>query len=271
MYEQSLLDPLPDMLEGAAGADSAGATNASASGSSGEQAVAGGAGRVLGGGTGGALDDETTSAGSSGDTGEGGGSGGAQGGTGGSAASGGIAGANGGVGGASAGSPGVAGSVGNAGTAGAGGSAGAPATPLCTAYPLTARATWIPSASSQSTTPKNPPSALTDGLSARWSSGKPQSGDEWLQVDFGAVVSLRGINLQQGPDTNDFPRSYAVIISDTAKDLTGTVRASGLGTTGASTNITLPKPFSGRYLLVKQTGSSLSWWSVAEVEVSCAD
>jgi hypothetical protein len=38
-----------------------------------------------------------------------------------------------------------------------------------------------------------------------------------------------------------------------------------------TTTIVLPGTFAGRYLLVKQLGSSLSWWSVEEIEVSCFD
>lgn len=107
---------------------------------------------------------------------------------------------------------------------------------------------------------------------ARWATGKAQSGDEWLQIDFGATVNLRSVNLQQGTTySNDYPRSYAVVVSNTDKDLNGTVRASGVGTSGVTTTITMSKFYSGRYLLIKQLGSSLSWWSVVEIEVSCSD
>jgi hypothetical protein len=79
--------------------------------------------------------------------------------------------------------------------------------------------------------------------------------------------------LQQGlgADANDYPRSYAAIVSNSTKDLTAAVRATGVGTNAASTTITLPTVFSGRYLLIKQLSTSLSWWSVEEVEVSCFD
>jgi len=51
----------------------------------------------------------------------------------------------------------------------------------------------------------------------------------------------------------------------------GTVRASGTGTSGVTTTITLTAITPGRYLLIKQLGSSLSWWSVAELEMNCSD
>jgi hypothetical protein len=113
---------------------------------------------------------------------------------------------------------------------------------------------------------------MLDGKTTRWTSGKAQTGDEWIQIDFGKSVSVTNVNLQQGNvDTNDYPRGYAVIVSDTSKDSNATPRASGMGKTGASTAIALSKIATGRYLLVKQTGSSLSWWSMNEIEVSCSD
>lgn len=98
-----------------------------------------------------------------------------------------------------------------------GGSAGAPSVLSCADHPFSVKTSWLATASHQSTTPRNLPSALVDGTNARWSSGKAQSGDEWIQIDFGSTVSLRSINLQQGSDTNDYPRSYAVIISEHQK------------------------------------------------------
>ena len=60
------------------------------------------------------------------------------------------------------------------------------------------------------------PANLLDGKITRWSTGKAQSGDEWLQLDFGATVTINHVNLQQGDDTNDYPRTYSVIVSNTA-------------------------------------------------------
>ena len=154
-----------------------------------------------------------------------------------------------------------------AGGAGAGGAVGGP---LCSDHAITATATWVPSVSSHS--PGTAASNLTDNSISRWTSGKPQAGDEWLQIDFGAVVNIRRINLQQGSDSaNDYPRSYAVYMSNTALDATGTARGTGSGTSGVTTTIQLSSIASGRYLYLKQLGTSLSWWSVEELEVTCSD
>ena len=106
----------------------------------------------------------------------------------------------------------------------------------------------------------------------RWTTGKPQSGDESLQVDFGETVALSQINLQQAEaNANDYPRSFAVIVSDVDQNLNATPNVSGMGKSGISSTILLPAIASGRYLLIKQLGTSLSWWSAVELEVSCVD
>jgi hypothetical protein len=177
---------------------------------------------------------------------------------------GGVSGSAGATGSAGKAGGGAAGSSGNAGT---GGMAGGP---LCSDHPLSLRTTWVATASDFAS-PSGIPANLLDNKTTRWTTGKPQAGDEWLQIDFGVTVTLNSVNLQQGSDTNDYPRMYSAIVSDTPNDLSGTVRASGSGLPGVSTPILLPALASGRYLLIKQSGSSLSWWSANEIEVSCAD
>jgi hypothetical protein len=152
---------------------------------------------------------------------------------------------------------------------GTGGVGGTPDGPICSEHAITAKSTWVASASSHQN--GSPASNLTDNTSARWSTGKPQSGDEWLQIDFGQTVYVRRVNLQQGADANDYPRMYTLSVSDVDNNLTGSALASGVGSSGVTTTIELPKPFAGRYLLIKQLGSSLSWWSVEEIEVVCFD
>jgi hypothetical protein len=181
-------------------------------------------------------------------------------------------GAGAGVGGASAGGTATGGASGGAAEVSDAGAtnAGAPDRARCADHPLSAESEWILTASPDYRT--NPPSALTDHSVARWSTGKPQTGTEWLQIDFGQTVNLRRINLQQGTaNSNDYPRQYAVLVSDTADNLRGTACKSGFGMSGVSTTIVLPEVTSGRYLLIKQTDSSLSWWSAEEIEVSCFD
>lgn len=163
---------------------------------------------------------------------------------------------------------GGAGSGGLAGSGGSGGSSGGgPVDPACTDHPLSAGATWLPSASASSI--NDPPAHMVDGnLNARWSTGKEQAGDEWIQIDFGMTVALSSVTLAAGADTNDFPRAYALRVSATALDFAAPILASGGGKVGDNT-ITLAKVATGRYLTIKQTATSLSWWSISELTVTC--
>jgi hypothetical protein len=163
------------------------------------------------------------------------------------------------------------GNGGSGGGGSGGGSGGKPTTgPGCSDHPLTARGSWILSASHEGT--NGAPENLIDEQTTRFTTGKPQSGDEWLQVDFGQVVVLSQINLQQAEaSANDYPRGYAVTVSNTDVNRDGVPNLTGVGKSGVSTTILLPAFAEGRYLLIEQTGSSLSWWSAVELEVSCVD
>lgn len=234
-----------------------GSDDAGASGAGGEAAGNGGVAAGGKGGTGGAGG---TSAG--GNTGGRGGAGGAGGkGAGGTDANGG-----GGAGGSQGGT--------SAGSGGAGGSGGAATAPRCSDHPLTARSSWVPSASHDNSG-TSPATNLIDNATSRWTTGKAQSGGEWLLIDFGQLVNLSYVNLQQSDQfSNDYPRQFAVRVSETASDPsspTTPVLVSGSGTSGVASVFSLPAVTTGRFLLIKQLGSSLSWWSAVEIEVSCVD
>jgi hypothetical protein len=177
------------------------------------------------------------------------------------------------------GKAGAGGTSGSAGKGGSGGTGGGSAV-SCNTNPLSARGTWVVTASSsslgngmESDGLYNPTSHMLDGsLTERWSSGKQQSGDEWIQIDFGKVVTLSDVTLQQGNDTGDFPVAYAARVSNSSGDFNATVRATGAGAAGAEVAIMLASPATGRYLTIRQTGASaLSWWTIAEIQVSCSD
>jgi hypothetical protein len=202
------------------------------------------------------------------------GMGGSSAGGGGKAGAGGAAG-TGGMGG-TAGAGGTAGSAGKGGNGGTGGSSAV----TCSSNPLSARGTWVATASHsslgngmESDALYNPASHMLDGaLAERWSTGKQQSGDEWIQIDFGKVVTLSDITLQQGNDPGDFPIAYAVRVSNNSGDFNATVRANGAGANGAQVVIALAAPATGRYLTIRQTGAStFEWWSIGELQVACSD
>lgn len=184
--------------------------------------------------------------------------------------------ANGGSGGNVAG--GSAGS--SAGSGGSGGTAGSASVVACADHPLPLKTTWVATASSSSIGDGteadglyNPPAHMLDGsYTERWSSGKAQLGDEWIQIDFGVVVTLTDITLNPGNDAGDYPRTYAVRVSNKDQDFAAAVKASGDGMPG-TTFIHFAKPVTGRYVTVRQTAMPMPapWWTIAELLASCTD
>lgn len=175
---------------------------------------------------------------------------------------------------------GAGGKGGSAGTGGNGGTGGTAPVAQCSDHPLPAKTTWVATASSESIGNGmesdglyNPATHMTDGSYAeRWSSGKTQSGDEWIQIDFGVTVNLTGFTLNVNNDTGDFPNHYVVRMSNKSQDFAATTRASGDGMPG-NTVITFPMA-TGRYLTVRQTGANTvttAWWTIAEVFATCLD
>lgn len=235
-------------LPSAAGGGVAGAV-AGGAGVSGLAGQAGNAGAMGGGGMAGG------SAGASGAAGSGGASG-----SGGVAGSGGAAG-NGGAGGAGSGGKG------GGGNGGAGGSGAV----TCTTNPITAKTKWTVTASS-SDAPAPPSQACDNMVATRWTTGKEQTGVEWLALDFGAVVKLSKLTLVLGSSTNDYPRKYATRFAATPPTSSSPVLVSGMGAASTDTVMQFPAGATGRYVLINQSGSAPAlWWSVAEIQAECAD
>jgi hypothetical protein len=255
-----------------------------AASSAGASATGGASGNPshLGGSTGSAGKSD-----SAGTTSEGGKSGTASGGTmpaadGGVGNDGGEPASSGGGGSSSGGAAGKGGSGGgSSGSGGNGGSGGMPAGAKCADHPITLKTTWVPTASRfsngdgmETDTLYNPPKHMTDGsFTERWSSGTKQVGDEWIEVDFGALVNLTTVTLNVNTDTGDYPRMYEMRFSSTkAQDFAAAIRTSGAGAPGNSV-FTFPQPITGRYLLISQTGmaENTAWWTIAELLVTCTD
>jgi hypothetical protein len=242
-----------------------GGDDAGAPGAGGEAAGSGGVDAGGKGGTGGIAGNASGGGGAAGNASGGGGAGGVSG-AGGKGAGGTDGNGGGGAGGAQGGT--------SAGTSGAAGSGGGATTLRCADHPLTARGSWVVTASHDNSG-TSPSANLIDNATSRWTTGKAQSGGEWLLVDFGQLVNLSYVNLQQSEQfSNDYPRQFAVRVSETAPDPnapTSPVLVSGSGTSGVASVFSLPAVTTGRFLLIKQLGTSLSWWSAVEIEVSCVD
>jgi hypothetical protein len=125
------------------------------------------------------------------------------------------------------------------------------------------RAGWVASASA--TEPGGSPANALDGnLATRWSTGAPQAAGQWFQVDLGAARTFQKIVLDASNSPNDYPRGYAVYVSDNGTDWSSlSAVATGSGG-GAVTTITLRAAVTKRYVRVVQTGSAPNWWSIDE-------
>lgn len=172
--------------------------------------------------------------------------------------------ASGGAGGANAGAGGKA-SGGAGGTAGAGGGGNA----MCAGTTIPAKGTWTATASA-SDPAYLPPKVLDGDNGTRWATGTKQVGGEWLQIDFGAVVTLNEITLHT--NNGDYFRHYQVRISNTSQDFAAPILKEADGVTGTIV-IPLAPAKAGQFLTIRQTGmvaaGETAWWSLHEVNVAC--
>ena len=135
--------------------------------------------------------------------------------------------------------------------------------------PLTAKSSWVASAFRSSTEHTNePPELGIDGNEGtRYSSGEAMRPWDWYRIDFGERVAVTSIEIKHSPD--DHARGYEVVISDAPPghdvppDLAGENSEQNL--------IVETSAHAGRYLHIRQTGTSSNWWSILEVEVSCQE
>ena len=103
--------------------------------------------------------------------------------------------------------------------------------------------------------------AVDDDATTRWSTGTGQAAGQYLQVDLRSAQPVQRFVLDTGASTGDYPRSYQVSTSTDGTHWTSA--GSGTGT-GQITSIPLDSS-PVRYVKVTLTGSSGSWWSVADV------
>jgi F5/8 type C domain len=191
--------------------------------------------------------------------------------TGGTASAAGSGGAGGtasaGAGGKASGGAGGKASGGTGGTASAGAGGGGNA--MCAGTTIPAKTTWKGTASMSDAA--YPPAKVFDGDNGtRWSTGTKQVGGEWLQIDFGAVVTLNEVTLFTNND--DYFRHYELRLSSTSQDFAAPVLKSADGVTGAIV-VPLAPAKAGQYLTIRQTGADatgdIAWWSLHEVSVAC--
>jgi len=170
------------------------------------------------------------------------------------------------------------GKAGSGGMSGSGGTGGGATVVKCADHPLPLKAMWTATASSFSKGDGteadglyNPPAHMLDGsYTERWSTGQAQGGNEWIQLNLGAVSTITDLTLNPGNDAGDYPRSYAVRVSNKDQDFAAPVKVSGAGMPG-TTFVHFSTPVVGQFITVRQTGIEGPWWTVAEALVGCTD
>ncbi|MGI5239733.1 glycoside hydrolase family 3 C-terminal domain-containing protein [Dactylosporangium sp. CA-139066] len=109
------------------------------------------------------------------------------------------------------------------------------------------------------------PARVLDGDTAtRWSTGTPMANGQWLTVDLGAPRTFKQLRMDSAGSANDYARGYQVLVSND-----GTTWSAPVATgTGTAALITAAFPAqTARYVRVVQTGTSSSWWSIAELNL----
>ncbi|MEV6235104.1 discoidin domain-containing protein [Lentzea sp. NPDC051838] len=107
------------------------------------------------------------------------------------------------------------------------------------------------------------PALIDDDASTRWSSGAAQTPGQAVQVDLGRRKDFRRVALDSGGNLGDYARGWDLSISDDGT----TWRSLKTGTgTGQLTNIDVRRT-SARYLRITSTGTSSSWWSIADLRL----
>jgi F5/8 type C domain len=129
-------------------------------------------------------------------------------------------------------------------------------------------AQWTATAS---TSPANrvPPNAIDGDLTTRWGTGRSQNNTDWFQVDFGGVVKLSGITLNNTKVVpGDYPGNYAVHVSMDGAQF-GEPIASGAG----APNMTVIHfaPQTARAVRINQIGTNrpMNWWQIPEFQPDC--
>ncbi|MEA9987115.1 discoidin domain-containing protein [Subtercola sp. RTI3] len=120
------------------------------------------------------------------------------------------------------------------------------------------RTGWTATASSGTAS-----NAIDGSGTTRWTTGVPQSGSEWLQVDLGAPTLFNRLSIDDRNFAGDYPRSYSIAVSADGSTWTSVAAAPGADSVTTATFTAQV----ARYVKISQTGSSASWWSVGELNL----
>jgi O-glycosyl hydrolase len=121
---------------------------------------------------------------------------------------------------------------------------------------------WSATASDESPWPNDALIHILDGDPiSRYSSGTSQYDGMWIEVDMGASKSLNRVDLDSGPNADDYARSADVYLSENGDDWVKVSTIEGNGQALQSASFTAQ---TARYVKVVNTGSAGNWWSITE-------
>lgn len=107
--------------------------------------------------------------------------------------------------------------------------------------------------------------AIDGNRATRWTTGRPQQGDEWFEIDLGYQTDISEIVLDAGDTGNDSPAHYRVFISSDRTQWGDPVLEGR--SQGKVLTLKVP-PTPGRYIRIEQLGTSGGmYWSIAELQV----
>nr|BFE58803.1 hypothetical protein GCM10020063_033290 [Dactylosporangium thailandense] len=125
------------------------------------------------------------------------------------------------------------------------------------------RTGWTATASATGGT--DVPARVLDGdTGTRWSTGTPMANGQWLQLDLGAARTFKELRMDSGGSAADYARGYQIQVSADGVSW-GAPIATGTGTAAQVT--TGFNSVTARYVRITQTGTSTSWWSIAELNL----
>jgi O-glycosyl hydrolase len=128
-----------------------------------------------------------------------------------------------------------------------------------------AREGWSASASDESPWPDDALGHMLDGDAiSRYSSGTSQYDGMWIQIDMGQVQNFNKIELDSGPNADDYARGADVYVSSNGADWTKVASIQGDGQPTQAATFAMQ---TARHIKVVNTGSAGNWWSIAEFNV----
>jgi hypothetical protein len=112
--------------------------------------------------------------------------------------------------------------------------------------------------------------AIDGDLKTRWASNRDQDGSDWYQLDFGGLVKLSMVTLDNSQAfPNDYPGKYAIYGS--VDGLTFDAGPFAWGDGAPNKTVASFKERSVRAIKIQQVGYSRddNWWQIGEVVVGC--